>query len=336
MKSRHMRSKRSKSFSLLIVPESSDVKQFKVSSWIPKLLVFLIIIAITSSSYFIWDLYTSYNALEFDYLTKSRRLDLLSDINSNQKEEILALEARLTEFDEKLKAVADLEKTVMNLVGLEQNTKKSDGSEVEENNLEIAAMASVLQGIDLSASRGDTSLLSGSSMLSGSLNSRDEQIDAISQMLEESQKNLSTLIDDVEDRLAYLEAKPNERPAVGNVTSPFGYRNNPFGRGREFHSGVDIANNYGTKIKAAGGGIVTYAGYNGGYGYVVIIKHGYGYETLYGHNRKLLVKVGDYVSKGDVIAQMGSTGRSTGPHVHFEIRYNKKPIDPFSVLGNDD
>lgn len=337
LKSKHIRAKKSKSFSLLIVPQSSDVKQFNVSSWIPKLLIFLIIITISSSSFFILDLYASYNSLEFDYFAKSRKLDLVTSVNSNQKEEIHNLEARLTEFDEKLRTITELEQTVIRLVGLDQNTKKNDSSTDVGNNIQMSALGSDdIQANAFVATRGDTSLLRKDPLLMGSLDNRDFQIDVISQMLEESQKNLSTLIDDVEKRLDYLEAKPNLTPASGHITSPFGYRNNPFGRGREFHSGVDIANNYGIKIKAAGGGIVTCAGYNGGYGYVIVIKHGYGYETIYGHNQKLLVKVGDHVTKGQVISQMGSSGRSTGPHVHFEVRYQGTAIDPYTVLNNDD
>ncbi len=336
MNSKHIKSKKSKAFSLIIVPQSSDVKQFNISSWIPKLLIFLIIITISSSGYFIWDLYTSYNSLEFNYLSKSRRLDLLSNINLDQKEEIHNLETRLTEFDEILKNITELEETVITLVGLEQNTKKSDVSITEESNMQVESLDNPLQTNIPSASRGDINLLQRDALALGSFMDRNEQIDAISQKLEESHKNLDTLIEDVEKKLAYLEAKPNLTPAPGRVASTFGYRRDPFGRGREFHSGIDIANNSGVKIKAAGGGIVTYAGYNGGYGNFIIIKHGYGYESLYAHNRKLLVKRGDQVSKGDIIAEMGSTGRSTGPHLHFEVHFQGRAVNPYTVLNNND
>ncbi|MTI48593.1 MAG: M23 family metallopeptidase [Firmicutes bacterium] len=155
-------------------------------------------------------------------------------------------------------------------------------------------------------------------------------------MLEKSQTDLNVLIEDVEQRLDYLEAKPNLEPTKGSITSPFGYRKDPFTGGTDFHSGIDIANWYGTKVKAAGSGVVTFAGYNGSYGYVIVVKHGYGYESIYAHNRKLLVKVGDRIKKGQVISEMGSTGRSTGPHLHFEVRYHGDPVNPLTVLNNDD
>jgi len=154
-------------------------------------------------------------------------------------------------------------------------------------------------------------------------------------LADKSSEELNILIDDVEKRLDYLDAKPNLMPTVGRITSRYGYRKNPFGSGRDFHTGIDIANNSGTKVKAAGSGVITYAGYNSSYGRVIIISHGYGYQSVYGHNRKLLVKVGDKVEKGQIIAEMGNTGRSTGPHLHFEVRYYGNPKDPLTILNNN-
>lgn len=126
---------------------------------------------------------------------------------------------------------------------------------------------------------------------------------------------------------------PSIFPCVGNLTSRFGSRNNPFGiSSTETHSGIDISNSIGTPIKAAADGIVTYANWESGYGYVVKINHGNGYETFYGHNSKLKVTEGTQVKRGDIISLMGSTGRSTGPHCHFEVRLNNNPIDPLKLI----
>ena len=119
-------------------------------------------------------------------------------------------------------------------------------------------------------------------------------------------------------------------PTNGTITSRYGYRN-IFG-GTSFHSGLDIANGTGTDIVAADGGIVTYAGWMSGYGYLVIIDHQNGYETYYGHNSSMLVSVGDRVFKGQHIAEMGATGRVTGTHCHFEIRYNGSTQNPLNYL----
>lgn len=116
----------------------------------------------------------------------------------------------------------------------------------------------------------------------------------------------------------------------GTITSRYGYRN-IFG-GTSFHGGVDIAKSYGTDIVAADGGVVIYAGWMGSYGYLVQIDHQNGYVTYYGHNSSLLVSVGDKVYKGQHIAEMGSTGRSTGNHCHFEVRYNGERQNPLNYL----
>jgi murein DD-endopeptidase MepM/ murein hydrolase activator NlpD len=149
------------------------------------------------------------------------------------------------------------------------------------------------------------------------------------------------LIKKLNDSLTKLQAYEVEQrklpavlPCSGDITSDFGWRGNPFGgRSKETHEGVDIANSSGTSIKAAGDGVVTFSGWKSGYGNVVIISHGNGYESFYGHNSKLKVSEGTRVKRGDLIALMGSTGRSTGPHCHFEVRLNGTPIDPFKLIN---
>lgn len=121
-------------------------------------------------------------------------------------------------------------------------------------------------------------------------------------------------------------------PVNGVITSPFGYRTHPiFGR-QIFHSGIDIGVDEGTPVHAADGGVVVEAGWISGYGYCVIIDHGNGTSSLYGHNSSLAVSSGQAVSQGQVIAYAGSTGNSTGPHVHFEVRVGGEPVDPSAYL----
>lgn len=336
MNLKHTKSKKTKSFSLLIVPESSEIKQFNVPSWIPKLLILVIIITLSSSSYFIWDLYTSFNNLEEDYLVKKRNLDILTDITTNQKNEIENLETAITEFEKRLQSITELETTVKSLVGLDKSTSEEDNESNSKTTTTNESSSDQKRQSSITSSRGGDSLIRRNPNPLDEISNREFEISSISNMLQESQKELSVLIENVEKRLAYLEAKPNLFPTEGRISSPFGYRNNPFGSGRELHTGIDISNWYGTTVTAAGSGVVTYAGYNGGYGKVIVIKHGYGYESIYAHNNKLLVKVGDRVEKGQKISEMGSTGRSTGPHLHFEIRLNSKPINPKTVLNSNE
>jgi murein DD-endopeptidase MepM/ murein hydrolase activator NlpD len=120
----------------------------------------------------------------------------------------------------------------------------------------------------------------------------------------------------------------------GLLSSEFGKRIDPFTGKLELHKGVDIAGKEGTDVMALGDGVVIWSGERGGYGNLVEIDHGRGYITRYGHNKELLVKAGDIVKKGQTIALMGSTGRSTGPHVHVEVVHNGVQVDPARYLNN--
>ena len=133
-----------------------------------------------------------------------------------------------------------------------------------------------------------------------------------------------------QERPTWLPTGSFRWPTSGTISSKYGYRS-IFG-GSSFHGGIDIANSYGTDIVAADGGEVVYAGWMSGYGYLVQIDHGNGYVTYYGHNSSLEVGVGDKVYKGQHIAEMGSTGRSTGNHCHFEVRLNGERQNPMNYL----
>ncbi len=164
----------------------------------------------------------------------------------------------------------------------------------------------------------------------------------LSEIVEEMQR-LALLVDDREHKLEILEGlirhdkveqglKPAGQPAKGWVSSDYGRRTDPFSGKKGFHHGVDIAGKKGSKVRTIASGVVVFSGKKNGYGNVIEILHANGYTTMYGHNSKNLVKLGALVSKGDIIGLMGSTGRSTGPHVHFEIARNGKSINPKKFL----
>lgn len=119
---------------------------------------------------------------------------------------------------------------------------------------------------------------------------------------------------------------------VREITSPFGWRTHPIFGTQIYHSGIDIGADYGDSVRAADSGVVVHADWMGGYGKAVIIDHGNGISSLYGHNSEILVSEGQSVRKGDVISRVGSTGYSTGPHLHFEVRQNGSPVSPLNYL----
>ncbi|NPV88844.1 peptidoglycan DD-metalloendopeptidase family protein [Coprothermobacteraceae bacterium] len=150
--------------------------------------------------------------------------------------------------------------------------------------------------------------------------------------IEEEQRKVSA---EIERMLAATKLASNAsgggfaKPMTGIVTSPFGWRINPLtGRGRDFHTGIDVANQYGTPIRASKGGVVIYAGWKTGYGLVAIVDHQDGYGTVYAHMSRIAVSTGTKVSPGQIVGYEGSTGWATGPHLHFEIRIEGKPVDP--------
>jgi murein DD-endopeptidase MepM/ murein hydrolase activator NlpD len=153
----------------------------------------------------------------------------------------------------------------------------------------------------------------------------------IENSIKESQLREQSVLDlweSLSERQSLLNATPNIRPAKGWFTSRFGYRISPFTGRPALHAGLDIAAAPGAPVYAPADGVVTFAGYDEGYGKMITLDHGYGVTTRFGHNAQLYVQVGQKVSRWDVISSVGNTGRSTGPHVHYEVRVNGVPRDP--------
>ena len=155
----------------------------------------------------------------------------------------------------------------------------------------------------------------------------------LSDQLDSREQQLSILEDVILNSQLKKESRPAGRPITkGWISSYYGKRTDPFSGKIEKHKGMDFAGKAGSKIKAVSAGVVTWAGSRYGYGNLVEINHGNGYMTRYGHNAEILVEVGDTVEKGQAISLMGSTGRSTGPHVHFEVLLNDRQVDPLRFV----
>jgi hypothetical protein len=134
---------------------------------------------------------------------------------------------------------------------------------------------------------------------------------------------------------ARMASTPSIKPAYGRIMSGFGYRFHPILKTGRMHKGLDISSWIGAPIMSTADGITQYAGWNPSYGYIAIIQHDYGFRTIYAHCSALLVKKGQFVKKGQIIANMGSTGLSTGSHVHYEVRRYLRPLDPAPYLNLD-
>ncbi|PIZ17777.1 hypothetical protein COY52_02940 [Candidatus Desantisbacteria bacterium CG_4_10_14_0_8_um_filter_48_22] len=158
----------------------------------------------------------------------------------------------------------------------------------------------------------------------------DEDINKLKKKLRGSRNVLTDLTEFLKSQVSFIKVTPNRWPIRGWITSRYGWRT--FKGNREFHSGIDIATLYGSSIRSAADGMVEFSGWKASYGRLVVIDHGRGIQTWYGHNSANTVRAGQFVKKGEIIAKVGTSGHTTGPHVHYEIRVNGKHVNPFKYL----
>jgi peptidase, M23 family len=252
--------------------------------------------------------------------------------NQLQKEQLKLLDQKVEVLDKKMKTLDELDQNIRNMIkGTESGTvPKTDGSTQSKEEKEdpspkssnktftTTQLSAHISSLDRQAQRRLVSMYTLYNVLK----------DGVGKDIRELQSMLA-IEGDATDANSHM---PSIWPAKGVISSTFGARQDPVYGGGAFHEGLDIANDTGTTVVATAAGTVTYAGYNGGYGNEIEIDHGNGFVTKYGHNSALLVQVGMTVKKGQSIALMGSTGKSTGSHVHYEVRVNGVATDPLLFL----
>jgi murein DD-endopeptidase MepM/ murein hydrolase activator NlpD len=166
------------------------------------------------------------------------------------------------------------------------------------------------------------------------LQSPENTFGLLREVLQGLESRLSTVRSDVEKRNALAASTPSIWPAHGWLSSTVGNRRDPIHGGRDFHEGLDISADRGNPVYATADGTITATGYESGYGNLIVITHEYGLETRYGHLSKFLARNGAKVKRGDIIGLVGSTGRSTGSHLHYEVRVNGRLLNPLQLLSN--
>lgn len=168
--------------------------------------------------------------------------------------------------------------------------------------------------------------------------SAEQLLEATEQHLESVDLLKGKVVPAVRELVARRAASPRGMPLLGSVrfSSLYGVRPSPFGGGREFHAGLDLAVAYGTPIYATAPGVVLEAHFAEGYGNRVLLNHGYDLKTLYGHLSKITIKPGEWIERGQLIGYVGSTGRSSGPHLHYGVYFQEKPVDPKPYLEMND
>lgn len=270
-------------------------------------LIVLLVVSIVSSIY----AYKFYQESQYHKVTYND-----SDNSELLKAQLANYIQQLDEINHKMSSLDELEFKVRELVSYQ------DGSRVIKQVAVGGKEVDILKDYFAFSDRREQEFF----------DSLNETLDVMRVEISKRETSLTKLVDFLEEQRLVMLSTPTIWPVRGWVSSKFGFRTSPFSGRRVFHEGLDIAARYGLDVKATAKGIVVFAGDKAGYGNVVTIDHGYGYMTRYGHNSSLTVKVGDKVDKGDVIAKVGSTGRSTGPHVHYEVLVNGIPVNPLKFI----
>ncbi|MHB8107253.1 MAG: M23 family metallopeptidase [Candidatus Cryosericum sp.] len=300
-------------YSVVIVPQyEGRAHQFKVSRLAIYSVITVVILFFSGFAYSLAqnarlkNTVAQYNGMGLDQVVRlqATQLDAASEAISTSNTEVTALK-----------------KYVAYLGTLDAKVRKTLG--VSSSNVSLASILKSTATPTLSVSRG---LATGAVQLSKSTA-------VVQKEAQTTEKNLIVLQNAASKYNSLLAETPSIWPLYGLITSPFGDRLNPFGgEGSEMHNGVDIAAPYGTAIRATADGRVEQAGWNGTYGISVTLYHRNGIETLYGHMCRLAVSNGQNVKKGQVIGYEGLTGRTTGPHCHYQVMINGTPVNPMTYL----
>lgn len=299
-----------KKINIVILPEGAKrVRQIKV----PKFLFLLFIPVLICAGLLVAWIAIDYYSVKTDI----PRLALLQKENSRHQEQITSLTEKiliiqkklteLNEFDRKLRTMVNLEPTraTPHFLGMGGSDPATSSSRVAAEKLNKRIVRSAHKSLD----------------------EIDSEISV--QMLERTE-----LLSYLNKQKSLLASTPSIWPTKGWISSEFGYRLSPFTDEREFHKGIDICNKRGSPIMSPAGGIVSSIETDAGYGKLLIINHGSGLITRYAHLDKVMVKKGQAVERGQEIALVGNTGRTTGPHLHYEVHLNGVPVNPLRYMLN--
>jgi len=282
-----------KKYTFLIIPEGShQVRRFNIKRSVLKACLACALVVMTG-----------FGAMTVDYIVSEldqAELERLQTENRQQRNELQSLVAGLEDLQKEMRLMAQTDAKVRILADLSK--PKTD------------AMAGI---------GGPPEIDENDSF--AQLQTRIDQMRRDIDLRRESQEEIQGFL---HDQRSMVGAKPSGWPVKGWLTSSFGMRKSPFTGKRKMHEGYDIAARTGTPVYATADGVVSKAETVPGYGKLVVIEHGYGYRTYYGHNSKLHVRAGQRVTRGEKIAAVGNTGRSTGSHVHYEVRRNGVPVNP--------
>jgi len=276
----------------------------------------LLMVSIAGLGYLIYDHFQIRSAVNASS-DLEQTLELQEELITSQRQQIQAFAVEINHLKSQLVALNNFEEKIRIIANI--STEKGQDTLFGVGGSRPEDLAT---NIDLK--RRHTSLM----------REMHTQIELLQAASENKQEQMVSLIGKLEGQKSLLACTPAIRPAKGWLTSRFGYRTSPFTGRRELHKGLDIANQKGTPIVVTADGIVKSVGSKRYLGNYVIVDHGHGMVTHYAHLDKALVKRGTKVKRGDLIAEMGNSGRSTGPHVHYAVYLNGVPVNPSTYILN--
>lgn len=255
-------------------------------------------------------------------------LRYMREVADSQKQQIQSLQEQYSALNERLQQAETYEAQIQAMLDSEGIVQKENYIPGADNSRAGVRLAPVISRDQTGETRLGTPDDMGRALYALATTAGDLQ-DKTSTIVDQAK----TLHGQVSEVVARLRATPSIWPAKGDISSDFGWRANPFrSHSSEYHDGIDIAASYGDPILATADGTVVFSGYKYGYGWCVTIQHGYGLETLYAHCSSLKVSKWQKVKRGDVIARVGDSGSSTGPHLHYQVNLWGTPVDPTDYL----
>jgi len=283
------------------------VKQLRVSS---SFLICLIALLSLSMIALFW-MVQAYSEIK----VKVPRLAKLQNENALQKEQILHMAQKIDQFAREMTELRKIDHQLKVMVNLED--------------VESGEQFRGVGGSDPSLLDPKTTVAKVGRDL---IRAMHRSLDNLEGDIESSKEDKAGIQKFLEDQKILLASTPSIWPTKGWLSSSFGYRASPFTQEREFHKGIDISTRTGAPIVASADGVVSFAGWDRGYGRVIIIKHSQGFKTKYAHLKKSLVKKGQHVKRGETIGLVGASGRTTGPHLHYEVHLNGVPVNPIRYV----
>lgn len=302
-----------KNYHIVIFKDREGARKLRLGSWIGAILLVVVAVGIGAGLSF-RDFYSRSRDLE-------RELADTQNLLRAQESQVLSLSGKLNELEQDVRRVQQFDAKLRVLMNIEKDSAETE-NEDQADQAAAGSPGGLYNPLFLSRHR---------ELYLRRLHGLVDELETTVRLEEVDQQNLVAFLRENKDSLL---STPSIWPVKGFLTSSFGWRRAPLSGATRLHQGLDISTAIGTPVRSPARGAITFSGWDGAYGICITIDHGGGISTRYAHLSKSAVKVGDYVQRGDVIGAVGNTGRSTGPHLHYEVRLRDVPVNPMRYILN--